>query len=74
MTQGRETTGTIERALPRGLYRVNLSGGARITAALGAEARRTAVRVLAGDRVVVEVSALDPGRGRITLRAGGAAP
>ncbi len=70
MSQAREITSTIERALPQGLYRVSLQGGASVTAALSAQARRTTVRVVAGDRVVVEVSAIDPSRGRITLCSG----
>ena len=70
----REASGTVERALPRGLYRVSLDGGARVTAALSTRARHATARVVAGDRVLVEVSPLDPGRGRITVRSAGRTP
>lgn len=66
MSAGRETQGTVEEALPGALYRVRCDEGDLITASLGGNARRVLVKVIPGDRVVLEVSALDPTRGRIT--------
>ena len=55
----------VEAALPQGLYRVTLQSGTKITASLGGMARQTTVRLIPGDRVVVEISELDPTRGKI---------
>ncbi len=63
-----ELEGTIEEALPRGLYAVRCDGGRKVTATLSTEARRVTVKVLPGDRVLLEISAFDPSRGRIKAR------
>jgi translation initiation factor IF-1 len=42
--------------------------GQIITASLGGVARQVTVKVIPGDRVLIEVSALDPTRGRIRAR------
>ena len=61
--------GSVEKAMPQGLYRVALESGACITASLGGIARQTIVRVMPGDRVTVEISPFDPTRGKITGKA-----
>ena len=58
--------GTVEEALPGALYRVRGDAGQVITASLGGVARQVLVKVIPGDRVVLEVSTFDPTRGRIT--------
>ena len=65
MTPGRETEGTVEDALPGALYRVRMDDGRVVTASLGGVARQVLVKVIPGDRVELEVSTLDPSRGRI---------
>jgi translation initiation factor IF-1 len=65
---GREVKGVVERALPQGLYRVKCEDGSTITAALIGVPKQTIVRVVPGDRVVLEVSELDPTRGKIKIR------
>jgi translation initiation factor IF-1 len=60
--------GTVEKALPKGLFRVRCDDGQIIKASLGGVARQVTVKVIPGDRVVLEVSALDPTRGRIRRR------
>jgi translation initiation factor IF-1 len=67
-TTGREIEGTVELALPKGLFRVRCDDGAIVTASLGGVARQVTVKVIPGDRVVLEISALDPTRGRIKAR------
>ena len=59
---------TVLEVLPSGLYRVE-AGGRAITAHAGRGAARNFVRVLVGDRVVVEVTRRDPTRGRIVRKA-----
>jgi translation initiation factor IF-1 len=61
----RETEGTVEKALPKGLFLVRSDDGELVTASLGGLARQITVKVIPGDRVVLEISALDPSRGRI---------
>ncbi|MET0388292.1 MAG: translation initiation factor IF-1 [Polyangiales bacterium] len=65
---GREAEGVIEKALPQGLYRVKCDDGQTRTAALTGIPKQTIVRVVPGDRVILEVSDLDPTRGRIKSR------
>ena len=60
--------GVVEEKLPQGLYRVRLKDGTKITASLGGAARQTTVRVIPGDRVLIEISPIDPTRGRIKSR------
>jgi translation initiation factor IF-1 len=64
----REVEGVIEAALPQDLYRVSLKSGDKITASIGGTARQTTVRVIPGDRVLIELSPLDPTRGKIKNR------
>lgn len=67
-------TGAVTDALPSGLYRVRLDDGPVVVAHAAdrpAGAIRNFVRVLVGDRVRVEVSPVDPGRGRIVEKVRG---
>jgi translation initiation factor IF-1 len=51
--------------LPSGLYRVRLDAGGLVTAHIADRMDRNFMRVLVGDRVRVELSPVDTGRGRI---------
>ena len=51
--------------LPSALYRVKLDGGGQLTAHIADRIDRNFVRVLVGDRVRIEISLADSGRGRI---------
>jgi translation initiation factor IF-1 len=62
--------GRVIETLPNALYRVELDGGHRVLAHTAGKARIQAVRILPGDRVQIEISATDPGRGRILQRLG----
>jgi translation initiation factor IF-1 len=70
VSSGGRLEGTIEEALPRALFAVRCDDGRRLVATLSTEARRVTVKVIPGDRVVLEVSAFDPTRGRIIARLG----
>jgi translation initiation factor IF-1 len=65
---GTEVKGVVESALPQGLYRVKCDDGNTRTVALTGIPKQTVVRVIPGDRVIVEVSPIDPTRGRIKVR------
>jgi translation initiation factor IF-1 len=62
-------TGVVSETLPSGLYRVRLDGAAAaVTAHIADRMDRNFVRILVGDRVKVELSPVDIGRGRIVER------
>ena len=61
-------TGVVVEQLPSSLYRVKLEGGSQVTAHIADRMDRNFVRVLVGDRVQVELSPVDLGRGRIVAK------
>ena len=60
--------GIVRAQLPSGLYEVEVDAH-RITAHIGGGLERNFIRVLIGDRVVVELTGRDLGRGRIVRKA-----
>jgi translation initiation factor IF-1 len=63
-----ELEGTVNEVLPNATFRVALTNGHDVLATLAGKMRQHRIRVLAGDRVTVEVSPYDLSRGRITFR------
>lgn len=61
--------GTVTEALPSGLYRVAIARQRQVTAHAPGGPGRTFIRVLVGDRVRLELSPRDGGRGRIVGKA-----
>jgi translation initiation factor IF-1 len=61
----KELTGTVVEQLPSALYRVRLDDGPVVTTHIGGAIDRNFIRVLVGDRVRIELSPVDVGRGRI---------
>ena len=61
--------GIVTAQLPSGLYQVEIAGPHRIKAHIGGGSERNFVRVLVGDRVLVELTPRDTTRGRIVRRA-----
>jgi translation initiation factor IF-1 len=55
----------VVEQLPSGLYRVRLDEGSSVTAHIAGNVDRNFIRLLVGDRVRVELSPVDAGRGRI---------
>ncbi len=69
MKQGAiQLEGTVTDVLPSAMFRVNLENGHKLLATTAGKMRRFRIRILAGDRVTVEVSPYDLTRGRITFR------
>ena len=64
----RRVEGRVTARLPSGLYHVEVDG-TRITAHVGGSLDRNFVRLLIGDRVIVELTPRDMTRGRIVRKA-----
>jgi translation initiation factor IF-1 len=64
-----QVKGVVTAQLPSGLYQVEIDGPNRITAHVSGGAERNFVRVLVGDRVIVELTPRDTTRGRIVRKA-----
>jgi translation initiation factor IF-1 len=60
--------GRVVEALPNAMFTVELENGHSVLGHLGGKMRKNYIRVLPGDRVVVELSPYDLTRGRITFR------
>ena len=63
-----EVEGTVLEALPNAMFRVELANGHKVLAHISGKIRVHYIRVLPGDRVLVELSPYDLSRGRITYR------
>ena len=63
-----EVEGVVVEALPNAMFRVELSNGHQVLAHISGRIRLHYIRVLPGDRVLVELSPYDLSRGRITYR------
>ena len=64
-----EIVGTVAEQLPSGLYRVVIDRQRQVTAHAPSGPGRTFIRVLIGDKVRLELSPRDHGRGRIVGKA-----
>ncbi|MCA1839819.1 MAG: translation initiation factor IF-1 [Actinomycetota bacterium] len=63
-----EVEGTVVEPLPNAMFRVEIPGGHRVLAHIGGRMRMNYIKVLPGDRVLVELSPYDLTRGRIIFR------
>jgi len=63
-----EVKGKVIEALPNAMFRVELETGHEILAHISGKMRMYYIRILLGDTVLVELSAYDLTRGRITYR------
>ncbi|HCG91324.1 MAG TPA: translation initiation factor IF-1 [Dehalococcoidia bacterium] len=63
-----EVEAKVNEALPNGMFRVELPNDHEILAHVSGKIRMNFIRVLPGDRVLVELSPYDLTRGRITYR------
>jgi len=60
--------GTVVELLPNTMFRVELPNGHRILAHISGKMRLNFIRLLPGDKVMVEMSPYDLSKGRITFR------
>jgi len=63
-----QVTGTVVEPLPNAMFRVDLENGHEVLAYVSGKIRTNFIKILAGDKVAVELSPYDLSRGRITYR------
>lgn len=63
-----ELEGTVSEALPNVMFKVELQNGHKVLAHISGKMRMNFIRVVPGDKVLVELSPYDLKRGRITRR------
>jgi translation initiation factor IF-1 len=63
-----EVEGTVREALPNAMFWVELANGHRVLTHISGRMRMHYIRILPGDKVLVELSPYDLSRGRITYR------
>lgn len=63
-----EMEGTVTEVLPDTRFRVLLDNGAEVIAYASGKMRKFRIRILAGDRVTVEISPYDLSKARISFR------
>jgi translation initiation factor IF-1 len=63
-----EMEGVVNEVLPNTVFRVTLANGAQVTAYAGGKLRKHRIRILAGDKVTLEMSPYDLSKGRINFR------
>lgn len=63
-----EVEGVVIEPLPNAMFRVELDNGHKVLAHISGKMRMHYIKILAGDRVKVELSPYDLSRGRITFR------
>ncbi len=64
-----EMEGTVTETLPNTMFRVKLENGHMVTAHISGRMRKHYIRILTGDKVVVQLTPYDLSKGRITYRA-----
>jgi translation initiation factor IF-1 len=63
-----EMEGVVNEVLPNTVFRVTLANGVQVTAYASGKLRKHRIRILAGDKVTLEMSPYDLSKGRINYR------
>ncbi|HEY92965.1 MAG TPA: translation initiation factor IF-1 [Dehalococcoidia bacterium] len=63
-----EVEGTVVESLPNAMFRVELPNGHKVLAHISGKIRLHYIKILPGDRVLIELTPYDLSRGRITYR------
>ena len=63
-----EFEGVVNEVLPNTVFRVTLDNGHEVTAYASGKIRKHRIRILAGDKVTLEMSPYDMSKGRISFR------
>ncbi|HVS16299.1 MAG TPA: translation initiation factor IF-1 [Thermoanaerobaculia bacterium] len=63
-----EVEATVVETLPNAMFKVELENGHQALTHISGKMRKHFIRILPGDKVLVELSPYDPSRGRIVYR------
>ena len=63
-----EVEAVVSETLPNAMFRVELENGHKVLAHISGKMRKHFIRILPGDKVLVELSPYDLTRGRIVYR------
>lgn len=63
-----EKNGIVKESLPNTLFRVELEDGAIVLCHLSGKMRMNFIKILPGDRVIIEMTPYDLNKGRIVRR------
>jgi translation initiation factor IF-1 len=63
-----EVVGTVIETLPNAMFRVELENKHMVLAHISGKMRKNFIRILPGDKILVELSPYDLTRGRIVYR------
>ena len=63
-----QMSGVVKETLPNTVFRVELENGHIITAHISGKMRKNYIRILTGDKVLVDISPYDSSKGRIVFR------
>ena len=63
-----EVEGKVITVLPNTMFRVELANGHQVLAHISGKMRKHYIKILPGDRVLIELSPYDLNRGRVTYR------
>lgn len=66
--KGVEVEGVVRETLPNAMFRVELENGHQVLAHVSGKIRMNFIRILPGDRVLLELNVNDLGRGRVVYR------
>lgn len=64
-----ELEGTVLEKLPNAMFKVELENGHQILAHISGKLRMNFIRILPGDKVLIEMSPYDLSKGRIIWRS-----
>ena len=64
-----EVEGVVIETLPNAMFRVELENGHRVLGHISGKMRKHFIKILPGDKVIIELSPYDLSRGRIVYRA-----
>ena len=63
-----EMEGTVTETLPNTMFRVELENGHVVIAHISGKMRKNYIRILTGDKVMVQITPYDLSKGRIVFR------
>lgn len=68
MEENQKIEGTILESLPNTMFRIELTDGRKVIATVAGKMRKHFIRILPGDKVIVEMTPYDDERGRIVWK------